>query len=202
MGVKWKMKTISFGNIVPLLNQGSCDAYIGGISDTPERRKIERFADYGQFGEMFLVEKGNPKHVMGYESLSGLTVATTVGTVDEMFLKAADTKFKKQGKPGIKIRLFTSATSPVQALIGGQIDVVIGGYTSAVGFRKKFPDKLEFALPRQVNVLPAGIASKMSDPALNRAFAKAIAVMYRDGSMMKILKKWDIELTALTHPPK
>ncbi len=60
MGVKADIQTISFPNIVPLLNVGTCDAALDGISDTAARDKIENFANYGQAGEEFLVLKGNP----------------------------------------------------------------------------------------------------------------------------------------------
>jgi ABC-type amino acid transport substrate-binding protein len=51
-------------------------------------------------------------------------------------------------------------------------------------------------------VLPTGIASRKSDPQLNAAFKRAIAAMYKDGSMRKILKKWEIEKTILAKAPK
>jgi polar amino acid transport system substrate-binding protein len=202
MGVRANIETISFGNIVPLLNSGSCDAYIGGISDTPARRKIENFADYGQFGEEFLVLKGNPKHITSYASLSGLTAGTAVGTVDEGFLRAEDKRLRSQGKPGITIRTFTSAASPYQALAAGQIDVAVGGYTALVGVLTKLPGKFEFALKNQVNVLPTGIASKKSDQPLHLAFQRAVVAMYKDGSMLAILKKWKIEKTILAAAPR
>jgi polar amino acid transport system substrate-binding protein len=202
MGVKAEIETISFGNIVPLLNSGSCDAYIGGISDTPERQKIERFADYGQFGEEFLVLKGNPKHITSYASLSGLTAGTTVGTVDQAFLEAENKKLSAAGKPKITIRAFSAANAAYQALLSGQVDVAVGGYTALAGAAKQLKAKVQFALPNQVNVLPTGIASRKSDPQLNAAFKRAIAAMYKDGSMRKILKKWEIEKTILAKAPK
>jgi len=201
MGVKADITTISFQNIVPLLNSGSCDAYIGGISDTAEREKIENFADYGQFGEEFLVPKGNPKHVSSYPSLSGLTVGTTVGTVDQAFVEAESAKLKKEGKPGITVRAFSAANSSYQALLTGQVDVVVGGYEALAGVAAKESSKIEFALPQQVNVLPTGLASAKKNPDLNVAFKKAIDVMYKDGSMAKILAKWKISKTILAKPP-
>ena len=201
MGVKADVQTISFSNIVPLLDSGSCDAYIGGISDTPERQKIERFADYGQFGEEFLVLKGNPKHITSYDTLSGHTAGTTVGTVDQAFLEAENAKLKKAGKPLITIRAFSAANSAYQALLTGQVDAAVGGYTALAGVASKLASKVEFALPQQVNVLPTGIASAKSNPALNVAFKKAVAAMYKDGSMAKILAKWKISKTILPKAP-
>ncbi len=118
-----------------------------------------------------------------------------------MFLQAEDKKLKSEGKPGITIRAYSAPNASYQALLAGQLDAVVGGYTALAGVDKQLSSKVQYGLSAQVNVLPIGIVSAKTNPQLNAAFKKGIAEMYKDGSMASILKKWGISLTAFSKPP-
>ena len=54
-------------------------------------------------------------------------------------------------------------------------------------------DPQTFAVQVQpINPIPVGMAFRKADTALSAAVKSAIAAMYRDGTMCKILKSWSL----------
>ena len=100
----------------------------------------------------------------------------------------------KKGKPAIKVTTFPKDTDAANALKTGRVDAYFGD-SPVVAYYIARDSSFAFA-GSPVNPIPVGIALRKGDPRIP-AVRKAVAAMYADGTMKKILKKWKMEAFAL-----
>jgi polar amino acid transport system substrate-binding protein len=187
MGVKAEFRNTGFDGIIAALLTKRCDAIVSGMNDTPERRKQVDFVDYLKVGQSIMVKKGNPEHITSLESLSGHTVSVESGTTNRDFLQATSKKLAGQGKEPIQIKTFPKDTDAFAALKAGRVDAY---YADAppVAYYAKTDSTVEVA-GSPIRPFAIGIAIRKADP-LRAATQKAIAAMYANGTMKKIVVKW------------
>jgi polar amino acid transport system substrate-binding protein len=189
IGLKVKFQNTGFDGIIAALLAKKCDAIISGMNDTPERRQQVAFVDYLSVGQSLMVKKGNPKHVRTLTDLSGNSVSVEVGTSNKQFLDAENKLLKKEGKPAIKVVTFPKDTDAASALKTGRVDAYFGD-SPVVAYYIKRDASLEYA-GSPVNPIPVGIAIRKGD-ALIPKIQKAVTAAYTDGTMKKILAKWQM----------
>ncbi|MGC9973899.1 MAG: ABC transporter substrate-binding protein [Gaiellaceae bacterium] len=194
LGKTAQVNTTGFDVIIPALLDKKCDAIISAMTDTPERAKQVNFADYITVGMLLMVKKGNPANISDLNSLSGKTVAVEGATTEKAALDAQNKTFAKQGKPKITIQIFPKDTNAAIALLAGKVDAYFADATPVLYYMKKNPG-FEVA-GKQIAAAPEGIATRKGDP-LGPKFKKAIATLYSNGEMQKILAKWGISQFAL-----
>jgi len=121
------------------------------------------------------------------EDLAGKTVSVESGTTNRDFLAAESAKLQKQGKKSISIKTFPKDTDAAAALKAGRVDAYFGDSPVAVYYADR--DK-SFAIGgAPIAPIPIGIALRKGDP-LAGATTKAIAALYKNGSIKKIVAKW------------
>lgn len=187
MGVDAQFKNTGFDGIIAALLTRRCDAVISGMNDTPARRKQVDFVDYLKVGQSIMVKKGNPEHIGSLESLSGHTVSVESGTTNRDFLTATSKKLVKQGKEPISIKTFPKDTDAFAALKAGRVDAYYADAPPVAYYAKR--DKSVEVAGSPIRPFPIGIAIRKGDP-LRAATQKAITLMYRSGTMKKIVAKW------------
>jgi polar amino acid transport system substrate-binding protein len=196
MGVKAEFDNTGFDGIIPALLGKKCDAIISGMNDTPERRKQVFFVDYIKVGQSFMVKKGNPENINGIPSLAGKSASVEVGTTNKDFLDAESKKLKAQGKKPIDVVTFPKDTDAANALKTGKVDAYFGDAPVVAYYIEKDPVSFAFG-GKPVNPIPVGIAIRKGDTELQQAVQQAVDAMYADGTMKKILDKWQLGDTAL-----
>ncbi len=194
-GQKAEIVTTGFDVIIPALSSKKCDAIISALTNTPERAKQVDFADYVTVGMLMMVKKGNPANISDLSSLSGKTVAVQASTTEKDALDAQNKVFAKQGKPKISIQIFSADSDAAGALLANKVDAYFADATPVLYYMKNNPGKFELAGP-QVAAAPEGIATRKGDP-LGAKFKSAIATLYANGEMQKILDKWGLSAFAL-----
>jgi len=187
MGVKAEFKNTTFDSIIAALTQKKCDSVISGMNDTPARRKQVDFVDYLKVGQSIMVKKGNPEHLTSLASLAGKSVSVESGTTDRDFLAAQSAKLVKQGKKAINIKTFPKDTDAASALKAGRVDAYFGDSPVAVYYVSKDPSFQIGGSP--INPILIGIAIRKGDP-LRPATQKAMAALYANGTIEKIVGKW------------
>jgi polar amino acid transport system substrate-binding protein len=191
MGVKARFDNTGFDGIIPALQSKKCDAIISGMNDTPERRKQVSFVDYLSVGQSFMVKKGNPLHIQGIPDLAGKSASVETGTTNKDFLDAQSKKLRSQGKKGISVTTFPKDTDAANALKTGKVDAYFGDSPVVAYYISKDPSSFAFG-GSPVNPIPVGIAIRKSATDLSGAVQKAVNAMYSDGTMKKILTKWQM----------
>src|SRR5207249_3344093 len=189
MGLKARFDNTGFDGIIAALLAKKCDAIISGMNDTPERRKQVAFVDYLKVGQSFMVRSGNPAHITGIDSLAGKSASVETGTTNKDYLDAQSKKLQSQGKKAIKVVTFPKDTDAANALKTDKVDAYFGDAPVVAYYIEKDPKSFSIG-GTPVNPIPIGIAIRKSDTELQSAVQKAIAAMYADGTMNRILVKW------------
>jgi polar amino acid transport system substrate-binding protein len=194
LGMKASFHNTGFDGIIAALLAKKCDAIISGMNDTAERRKQVAFVDYLSVGQSLMVKKGNPKKIRKLSDLSGKTVSVEVGTTNKQFLDKESARLKKQGKSGIDVVTFPKDTDAAAALKTGRVDAYFGD-SPVVAYYIERDSSFAFA-GSPVNPIPVGIALRKGDSKIPK-IKTAIAKMYSDGTMLKILRRWRMDDFAL-----
>lgn len=195
MGVKASFQNTGFDGIIPALQSKKCDAVISGMNDTPARRKQVDFTDYLSVGQSFMVKKGNPEKITSIAGNAGKTVSVEVGTTNADYLIAQSKILVKAGKKPITVKTFPKDTDAANALATGKVDAYFGDAPVVAYYVGKSPAQFQFG-GKAVNPIAVGIATRKGDP-LTAAMKKAVANIYADGTIQKILTKWKMSSTAM-----
>ena len=195
MGVSAEWRNVGFDGIIAALLTKKCDAILAGMTDTAQRREQVDFTHYLIVGMALMVTKGNPRHVTGLDSLSGLRVAAEVGTIEKDTLTALNRQFAKRGRKPAVVKLFNKDTDAAAALYTGKVDAYFADDPPVGYYVKRSGGRFEVAASR-IQSAPIGIATRKHDP-LGPATRKAIGELYADGTMKSILAKWGLSAFAL-----
>jgi polar amino acid transport system substrate-binding protein len=196
MGVKAQFDNTGFDGIIPALQGKKCDAVISGMNDTADRRKQVTFVDYIKVGQSFMVKKGNPENITGVATLAGKSASVEVGTTNKDYLDQQSKMLKSQGKKPIDVVTFPKDTDAANALKTGKVDAYFGDAPVVAYYIEKDASSFTFG-GSPINPIPVGIAIRKSDTELSGAVKQAVDGMYSDGTMAKILKKWQLSAAAL-----
>jgi polar amino acid transport system substrate-binding protein len=195
LGMKADFQNTGFDGIIAALLSKKCDAIISGMNDTPARAKQVAFVDYLSVGQSLMVAKGNPSKIKTLSDLSGRAVSVEVGTTNKDFLDAESKKLKAAGKKTIDVVTFPKDTDAANALKTGKVDAYFGD-SPVVAYYIGRDKSFAFA-GAPVNPIPVGIAVRKDDAKLRNSIRKAIATLYANGQMKKILAKWKMSGFAL-----
>jgi polar amino acid transport system substrate-binding protein len=195
LGMSVKFQNTGFDGIVAALLSNKCDAIISGMNDTPERRKSISFVDYLSVGQSLIGKKGNPLKINTPLDVCGRVAGAQVATTNLETLQKFDKQCKAKGKKGIKVISFKEDPLGVTALKTGHIDVYESDSPPAVWYTTK--DTSLQIVGKPITPQPVGIAVNPKNTALKAKIQKAIDAMYANGSMAKILKKWNMSEFAL-----
>lgn len=195
MRVKAQFRNVGFDGIIAGLLAKKCDAILSGMTDTAQRRRQVDFTDYLMVGMSLMVKKGNPHHIAGLASLSGLRVAVQVGTVEKDAIAAENKRLAKQHRKAVIIRIFNKDADAAAALFTGKVDAYFSDDPPVGYYVKQSGGKFEVAADK-IQAAPYGIATRKHDP-LGAATRKAIAQLYASGTMKSILAKWGLSAFAL-----
>lgn len=185
VGFKYHVKGMPFPGIEPALETASIDAGIAAIVITKKRAKtIEFSAPYFKDPLQLLVRSGEKyADVDGLSDLKGKKVATKIGSSSYIFLKNnyADV---------VDITTYPLTSNMYQALMGHKVAAVLYDQPNVKYFVKTMSgNPVRLVKGATYNSSYYGLAfpegSKWVDPV-----SKALIAMQKDGTYMKIYKKW------------
>jgi polar amino acid transport system substrate-binding protein len=191
LGVTARFDNTGFDGIIAALLAKKCDAVISGMNDTPERLKQVAFVDYLKVGQSFMVKKGNPEHINGIASLAGKSASVETGTTNKDYLDQQSKMLQSEGNKPIKVVAFPKDTDAANALKTGKVDAYFGDSPPVAYYVKTDPTSFEVG-GNPINPISIGIALRKSDTPLQSATLAAVAAMYSDGTMKRIVAKWDL----------
>jgi polar amino acid transport system substrate-binding protein len=192
MGVQAEFSNVGFDGIIAALLSQKCDAIISGMNDTPERAQQVSFAHYLSVGMSIMVPKGNPAGIHEPLDLCGHTAGGQIGTTAYIYLQRQTKRCEDAGKPKISIVGYKEDTDGANATIQNKVDAYLTDSPVIAYYIKLNPTSLEFGSTESIEPGPVGIAVRKDETEFLAALNKGIAKMYEDGSMMKILDKWNL----------
>jgi polar amino acid transport system substrate-binding protein len=201
MGVKAQWIAIGFDGFIAAVKSGKCDGYLGASTDTPERAQQVHFTDYVSVGRQYLVTAANPAGIHSEADLCGHTVSLLIGTTEADAVKAQSQQCVAQGKQPVNLQVFDQDATAGLALVEGKVDAYVTDAPGLVFYLQKYPNQFAEALPDPVAKAPWGIATRKDNTQLNDALAKAVHLLYANGTMAGILSKWQLSNIALNPAP-
>jgi polar amino acid transport system substrate-binding protein len=201
LGVEFKFKQLPFEGLILSVQSKQNDVVIGGLTDSKERQATLDFVDYSASGTGILVKKGNPEGIKGLTDLCGKSVATQKATTQS---KLIDSTNKKECASNPIKKLEVPAETEAQlALKSGRAAAELATLPASTEAAKKVDGGNAFELvedpanPNGIEASPNGIGIAKDQTQLRDAIQKALQALIDDGSMKKILAKWNLEKTLL-----
>ena len=192
-----KFQNTGFDGIVAALLSNKCDAIISGMNDTPARAQEHLVRRLPQRRPVAHREEGQSAAHQRRRSTSAARRRRSPGRDDEP-ADAADVRQAVQGEGqergsrSSRTRKIRSASWRLQT---GHIDVYESDSPPAVWYTTK--NTAIQIVGKPITPQPVGIGIMPKDTALKAQIQKAINAMYKNGTMLKILKKWNMAAFAL-----
>ena len=176
-------------SMVPGLQSGRFDLLASDVHVTPERVKIIDFSTpVFWYGDILVVQKGNPAGLSTWDSLAGKTVGTALGVNYTDWLQAR-TDLKA-------LQVYKDDQTATADLIAGRIDGYIAGdanYTGFLSSNQSLPvDIVRSYVPRSDLADWTRFGFRQEDKDMNNVFSRAIGEMFIDGTTLGILKKYGL----------
>jgi polar amino acid transport system substrate-binding protein len=191
-----------FASLIPGLNSQQFDVVSAGMYINPARCEQVIFADPEyQMLDSFIVRKGNPKNLRGYEDVvkARARLATGTGYAEIGYAVAA-------GIPEKDIVILQDPVAGLNAVESGRIDVFAGTALTAREVVKKSTraeatEAFAAVVDGEKQVDGGGFAFRPTDTELRDAFNAEIHKMKKSGELFRILKPFGFtedEMTTLT----
>ena len=195
MGVDVEWRSLGFDGIIGALQAKQCDAINSSLSYTEERDQVLDYALYGQFTDVIIVEDGNPEDIRSIDDLSRKDVGWVTGYATEG-LEEIKQKLAEKGLEPFRRAAFSKEADALDALRAGGVDAVTLANVQGDFYASEQPGVFEVVPGIQVFAREFGFAVREGEKDLQTALSQAIDVLYEDGTMCDILRKWNLTSTA------
>jgi ABC-type amino acid transport substrate-binding protein len=193
VGVEWR--SLGFDTIIRALQAKQCDAINSSLSFTEERDQVIDYALHGLFTDVIVVEGGNPQHIHSVEDLSERELGWVAGYATEG-LEEIEQKLGEKGLEPFRRIAFASEPDALDALRAGGADAVTLANVQGDFYARKEPGVFEVVPGIQVFARKFGFGVRGGEKDLQTALSKAIDVLYENGTMSDILRRWNLTSTA------
>lgn len=178
-----------WGGLIPGLKAGRFDIITGGMYILNSRcNNIEFSEPMGQFGDAFIVQKGNPKGIQNYQDVKNKDARLVTGAGYNS-VEAA----KKEGVPDSQVMQVPGPTEILAAVRVGRADAGAVTYFTALNLAEQSNGAVEVTDP---SALPdwtlnyVGIGFRPEDSDFLNAFNKAQAEYLGSDDMLESVKEY------------
>jgi polar amino acid transport system substrate-binding protein len=191
MGLQPEIVDMQFDGLIPALQGKRIDLINSAMYINSDREQQVDFIPYMVIGETIVVPAGNPKNVGSLDDLSGLTVAVTVGAIEEIFATDHNEVLRAAGKPEMTILTLPTANDAVLATQQGRADAYLHSTPGAAYLMQEMPGVFEvaaiFALDTRI-----GMAVRKGDTAMKAALEAALAEFVASGQYDELMAKYNL----------
>lgn len=182
LGYELEIQDMKFDGLIGALQTGRVDMVMAGMSATDKRKKNVDFStEYHHSGEMFVTQKDS--EIKNLEDLEGKTLGVQLGTIQEEGAKALQEEY------GFEIKTMDQATTLIQELKTGRIDVGYMDKTVAEGYIKE-QDLAGFNDPTTSS--PGMAVAFPKDSELKDEISAVIDQFLEDGTITELEEKWEL----------
>jgi polar amino acid transport system substrate-binding protein len=187
--IEWKLS--SWDTMIQSVRDGQFDVGMDGITITDERKTQVDFSDPYMVSQQFMLVKADESRFADAQAFAAdpkLLIGAQAGTTNFYVAVYEVLDGDEQNK---RIKLFETFGATVQALLAGDVDMVLMDASSSKGFIGANPGKLK-TVGGPLGTEEFGfIFTPGSD--LVAPFNAAIAAMKADGTIEKLNTKWFFE---------
>lgn len=199
LGMPLEIRPTTFDSLIPGLQAKRFDAATGQMGVSVARGKIVDQIGWLTGNELFAAKSTNPIRVNGLDDLCGVTVATTRGSREMVFVEEHQPKCAAVGKKPIEALAFTDGNGAADAMMSGRAELFWLGSTAVSYFVAQTKGRTH-VVGHYTDTSYIGIAlPKGSD--LAKPFQAALEALHANGGYDRIVKKWGLEDGAVTSFP-
>lgn len=188
LNLKVVWKVTSWDTMIQAVHDGQFDVGADGITITDERKKQVDFSDPYMVSQQFMLVRKNESRFADEKSFATnpkLLIGAQAGTTN-FYVAVYNVLDGDEKNP--RIKLFETFGASVQALLSGDVDMVLMDAASSKGYIGANPDKLKNVGGPLGTEYFGFIFKPGSD--LVQPFNAAIAAMKADGTLAKLDTKW------------
>ena len=191
LGMKLEIRPTTFDSLIPGLQAKRFDAATGQMGVSVARGKIVDQIGWLTGNELFAAKSTNPIKVNGLDDLCGVTVATTRGSREMVFVEEHQPKCAAAGKKPIDALAFNDGNGAADAMMSGRAELFWLGSTAVSYFVAQTKGRTH-VVGHYTDTSYIGVAlPKGSD--LAKPFQAALEALHATGGYDKIVKKWGLE---------
>ncbi len=199
LGLKLDMRPTTFDTLIPGLQSKRFDGATGQMGITDAREKVLDMVGTLIANELFASLSDRDIKITGLQDLCGMTVGTTRGSRELVFVESEQPQCATAGKPPINALAFNDGNGAVEALMSRRSDLFWLGSTAVSYFvgQSKGRTKVVGSYTDRSYLgvgLPKG--SEMVKP-----LQAAIQYLVDNGTYTKIITKWGLEDGAIKQVP-
>jgi polar amino acid transport system substrate-binding protein len=195
--VKVTVVNATFDSIIPGLQAGKFDVGMSSFTDTKAREKVVDFVTYFSAGTSFYGKVGGPL-IDSLDALCGHTVGVEKGTTQQDDSTAQKAKCTKAGKKADTVFAYPDQNGVNLALSSGRVQVAMAD-SPVAAYQVKLSKGQFRLMGKPYGTAPYGIALPKKS-GLAPPFLSAMKTLMKNGTYMKILKKWGVQAGAITNP--
>lgn len=187
VGFKIEIQPMTFASLIPALTSSKIDIISAAMSATPERAKIIDFTDpvYG-YGEGAFVAASDTKNYTSIQEMKGYRVGAVIGTryVDEL----------RKSNVFSEVIAYDSIADILRDVGAGRLQAGFGdGPILAYNFSHTTYSQVRLLKDYKPFVVGTiNVAVRKGQTALLERMNTSIAKFKNDGTLLKILAKWDL----------
>ncbi len=185
-----------FGAIIKKVVSGALTVGASSITDTKEREERVDFVTYLSVGQS-LMSKASGPHLTSLSEVCTHRIGVEAGTLEETRLLIQGVQCHREGKPRLDLRLYVTQEEANAALLAGGIEV---DYADApiIEHQVQQHGAAVWASPT-FSVEPYGFAIAKNS-GLEELMVQALKVLMNNGTYAAILKRWNLQHTAISEP--
>ncbi|MEM7222554.1 MAG: ABC transporter substrate-binding protein [Pseudomonadota bacterium] len=192
MGLAVDPLNMEFKGLIPALQGGRIDIINSAMYIKPERAEQVDFIPYMRVGNEIIVAKGNPKNIQNRADLCGMTVAVTLGGIQESYAREDSAKCEAAGKSAVTVMTLPTAQDSALTVRQGRADAFYNSTPGATVQITALPDVYEivgetFAADTQI-----GFAVRKGDAAMKKMVTDALMKSVDDGTYHALIKKYKL----------
>jgi len=161
MGVKLRVETMPFADLLPALEAGKVDMILSGMTIIPERNMKAAFVGpYYVSGKAFLTKVDRLASAKDASEVKNTAIALAAlkGSTSQAFVEMLI--------PQAKLTLTANYDEAVQMVIQGKVDALVADYPICIVSVFRYPDQKLLASLTPLTYEPIGIALPPNDPLL------------------------------------
>jgi polar amino acid transport system substrate-binding protein len=185
LGVKLRLATIPFPDLLAALQAGTIDAVMSSMTITPERSRRATFVGpYFVSGKSFVGRAADLAAVSGPSALNaqGMRLAALRGSTSQAFIEEA--------APRATFLPVQSYDEGIDLVLRGQADALVADFPVCVFSVFRYPGRGLYALVNPFTREPIGIALPQGDAALEAWTRTWLQGLEASGALQRMQDRW------------
>ena len=182
IGYKIEMRNMAFDSLIPSLQTGKVDVVIAALTITEEREQVIDFSKpYWHADQAIVARKDSNIVINSPEDLKGKVIGASMGTTGFLWVK------DNIGEDECTLNAYSSFVDAVQALVSGQVDLVIMDTTVVSSFEKSYDIKQVYTVETGENY---GIAIQEGNTELLNKINQALDEIMNSPEWDQLVEKY------------